>query len=203
MRRALLAAVVVAAAGGSTLAFAANLNGVAATSLTVYSAPSTVPTSSCSSGATQDTWIDSAHKNTQHGTDAQLTVTAGGASWALVQFAPCAPANAAIVSASLDLYLASSPGGGRSYGAYPITSSWSETVTWRNAPSTGGQSASATPGGSGSTTSWSLASDVQAMVDGGANYGWAIEDNGGGTVSGSYDSREGGNPPALSLVYYP
>lgn len=203
-RRALSLSLLVAAVGGSTLAFASSLNGVTAAKLTAYSAASTVPTSSCSSNATKDTWVDSAHKNTQHATGTTLTVTGtGSATWALVQFTPCAPANAAIVSASLQMYLRTSPGS-RTYGAYLATSTWAETATWNSRPSTNAAPTStAATGAGGSTTTWSLAGDVQSMVNGGANNGWAVEDAAAGTASGSYDSREGTNPPVLAITYYP
>lgn len=205
-RRALILSLLAAAVGGSTLAFASSLNGVTAASLTDYSAASTVPISSCSSNPTQDTWIDAAHTNTQHTTSATLDVTNGAKpSWTLVQFSPCAPANAAVVSASMQLYLGTAPGSARTYGVFPITGSWAETATWRTQPTISGtQSASATTGASGSTTSWSVTADTQGFVNGGANNGWAIEDNGAGaSTTGTYDSREGTNPPSLALTYYP
>ncbi|MGZ4389837.1 MAG: CBM96 family carbohydrate-binding protein [Gaiellaceae bacterium] len=205
-RRVLILSLLLAALGGSTLAFASTLNGVTAQSLTVYAAASTVPTSSCSSNPTQDTWIDAAHTNTQHATSTTLQVTNGSKpTYALVQFAPCASANAAIVSASLQMRLSTAPGSTRIYGAYPISSSWAETVTWRTTPTiSGSASATATTGSSGSTTSWSLVGDVQSIVNGGANNGWAIEDtNNTGAFTGTYDSREGTNPPVLALTYYP
>ncbi len=205
-RRVLILSLAVAALAGSSFAFASTLNGVTAQSLTAYAAASTVPTSSCSSNPAQDTWIDAAHTNTQHATSTTLQVTNGAKpSYALVQFAPCAPANAAVVTASLQMLLSTAPGSTRTYGAFPITSAWTETVTWRTAPSISGTaSATATTAGSGSTTSWSLVGDVQSMVNGGANNGWAIEDtNNTGSFTGSYDSREGTTPPALSITYYP
>jgi hypothetical protein len=204
-RRVLILSLAVAALAGSSFAFASTLNGVTAAKLTVYAAASTVPTSVCSSTSTKDTWVDSAHKNTQHATTANLDVTSGSKpTYALVQFTPCAPANAAVVSASLQLYLRTAPGSTRTYGVFPITSSWVETDSWNSQPTVGAQSASATTGASGSTTSWTVTADTQGFVNGGANNGWEIQDNGAGaTTTGSYDSREGTNAPALSIVYYP
>ncbi len=59
-------------------------------------------------------------------------------------------------------------------------------------------------GAAGSTTSWTVTADTQGFVNGGANNGWEIQDNGAGAATtGSYDSREGTNKPALSITYYP
>lgn len=204
IRRALLLSLLLAALGGGSLAFASTLNGVTAHSLTFYSAASTVPTSSCSSNATKDTYVDSAHKNTQHATNATLLVEGTSSTqWTLVQMTPCATANAAIVSASLQLLLSTSPGS-RTYGAYLVTGSWTETATWNSRPATNASpTATASTGGSGSTTSWNVTSDVQSMVNGGANNGWEIQDGATGTATGTFSSREGTTPPSLAITYYP
>lgn len=205
MRRALVFGLLLALAAGSTRAFASSLGSLSAAALTSFSAASTVPTSSCSSNPTQDTWIDAAHTTTAHATSTTLQVTSGiKPVYALVQHTPCAPANARIVSATLQLHLGTAPSSSRAYGAFPITSSWAETVTWKTAPTISAvQSASATTGASGSWMSWSLTGDVQGMVNGGGNNGWAIEDNGSGTFTGALDSREGSSPPVLAITYYP
>ena len=205
MRRALVFGFLSAFAAGPTSAFASSLGSVSAAALTSFSAASTVPTSSCSSNPTQDTWIDAAHTTTSHAASTTLQVASGSKpTYALVQHTPCALANARIVSATLQLHLGTAPSSPRAYVVLPITTSWAETVTWKTAPATSAvQSASATTGASGSWMSWSLTGDVQGIVDGGGNNGWAIEDNGSGTFTGTLDSREGSNPPVLAIVYYP
>lgn len=205
MRRALVVGLLLALAAGSTRAFAASLGGLSAASLTSFSAASTVPTSSCSSNPTQDTWIDAAHTATSHATSTTLQVASGSKpTYALVQHTPCALANARIVSATLQLHLGTAPSSPRAYVVFPITSSWVETVTWKTAPTISAvQSASATTAASGSWMSWSLTGDVQSMVNGGGNNGWAIEDNGSGAFAGILDSRESSNPPVLAITYYP
>ena len=59
-----------------------------------------------------------------------------------------------------------------------MTASWPENTNWNGSGGCdlrdgGGD---ATTGGSGSTISWSLTSQVQAIVNGGTNNGWAIGD---------------------------
>jgi hypothetical protein len=197
----------VLSAGGAAVASASTLGPVSVQSVTTYAAASTVPTSSCSSNPTQDAMIDGQRKNGNFGTQTTLTVTSNGTkpAYGLVQFTPCATANAYIVSATLQLLLATAPAGTRTYGAFPISGSWAEnTVTWNSAPGISGTaSAIQTTGASGSTMQWTLTGDVQGFVNGGANHGWALEDTGSTFDSGTLDSREGATPPVLSIVYYP
>jgi hypothetical protein len=199
----LSALVAVAACAGS--ASASGLGPVTAASVTTYAVASTVPTSSCSSNPTQDATVDAGHKNTTNGTLTTLTIASGSKpEWGLVQFTPCAPANAAIVSASMQLRVTLAPGA-RTWGAYLVNGAWTEaSVTWNNVPAVSATVSDSQPAGAvGSTVQWSLAADVQAIVNGGANNGWAIEDNGAGTTTGTLSSREGAVQPVLSLVYYP
>jgi hypothetical protein len=199
----LVALAVVAICAGS--ATASGLGPVTAASVTTYSAASTVPTSSCTSNPTQDADIDANHKNTNDGTATTLTISSGGKpEWGLVQFTPCAPANASIVSAGMQLRVTLGPGA-RTWGAYLVNGTWAEnTVNWNNAPAISTTASDAqSAGATGSTMQWSVTADVQAIVNGGANHGWAIEDNGSGTATGTLSSREGTVKPVLSLVYYP
>ena len=182
-RRALLVLLVLAGLGGGSLAFASTLNGVTAHSLTFFSASSTVPTQSCSSGPTADTYVDGTNAKgmkTNYGGASTMAVVSGSKpQYALVAFNPCASANAKILSATMQLYLGSSPGS-ETHTAYAITSGWSEnTVTWNTAPTLGSSVASATTGGNGSWTSWNLTSAVQSIVNGGSNNGWEIQDGSG------------------------
>lgn len=195
----------VAAGTCATSASASGLGPVTSASVTTYSAASTVPTSSCTSNPTQDSTIDANHKNLNNGTATTLTVVSGAKpEWGLVQFTPCAPANAAIVSAAMQLRVTLGPGA-RTWGAFPVNGAWAETsVTWSNAPAISATASDSQPAGAtGATVQWSLTADVQAIVNGGANNGWAIEDNGAGIATGTLSSREGAVKPVLSLVYYP
>jgi hypothetical protein len=206
-RRALLLLLFVLVAARPVLASASTLGGLTVQSLTTYAAASTVPTSSCNSNPTQDATIDGQRKNSNYGSQTTLTVTSNGTkpAYGLVQFTPCASANAYIVSATLALLLSTAPGGTRTYGAFPVSGGWVEsTVTWNTAPGISGTaSATQTTGASGSTMQWTVTGDVQGFVNGGANNGWALEDTGTTYDSGSLDSREGATQPVLSIVYYP
>lgn len=203
MRRLLLLVVVLlAVAVGSAVAFAASL-GVTAKALTSYGAASTVPTSTCTATASQDSYVDSQRQRRNYGSSSTLSV--GSRTFrrrtttdiALVQVDPsCVPANAKIVSAHLVLQGSQQPG--HVYGAYRITSSWSQgSVNWRNRPSIGSESSVST------SMDWNVTSDVQSIVDGGAYYGWAIEDDSSGSGLATYDSIESGSPPTLTITYWP
>jgi hypothetical protein len=200
-------AVLGAVAGSTTIASAAGLGTVTVQPVTTYAAATTVPTTSCSSNPTQDATIDGQHKNSNYGGTATLDVKENGtkSSYGLVQFSPCASANARVVSATLALLLSAAPGGTRTWGVFPIQGGWTEGgVTWSGAPAISGTASDAqTTGATGSTMQWGVAADVQGFVNGGANYGWAIEDTGTTTDTGSLDSREGATQPVLTIVYYP
>jgi len=205
-RRTVLLVLLAAAAGCATTAFASDVGGVSSGRLTVWSGPTSIPASSCSSGPTQDSYVDSQHRNNSHGGESNLDVIGSSTpTYTLIQFAPCAPSNALVLTAGMSLYLRTSPGAGRSYDVYPMTASWSENTSWSASGGaiSGTAVATATTGGSGSTISWSLTSQVQAIVSGGTNNGWAIGDQSTAFAQGSFDSREGANTPSLALTYYP
>ena len=206
LRTAVLA-ILGATAGGATVASAAALGTVTAQPVTVYTGSSTVPTQTCTSNPTQDATVDFQHKNWMLGGNATLDVSANGgkSSDGFVQFAPCASANAHVVSATLTATMASAPGATRTWGLYPIQGAWSEsTVSASTAPAVSGTaSTSATTVTTGATMSWSVTGDVQGWVDGGTNNGWSIQDTATTSASGSLASRESGTPPVLQIVYYP
>ena len=194
-----------ALASCGTAAFASTIGSVTTQSLTFWSGSTSIPPSSCSSTATQDTYIDAQHKNNTHGSDNPLVVIASSKpTYTLVQFTPCAPANAKILSATLQLTLTASPGS-VPYGVYPMNAAWSESSSWNTSGADVGTSSITSTTASGGTVSWSLTSQVQAIVDGGGNNGWAIgDDSGSAFQSSSFASREAGsNPPTLVLSYYP
>ena len=206
MTRAIVIVVVVALlAAGASIAYASTLGPVTAQHVTRYAAASTVPTSSCNAADDYDTWIDATNPTTKHGGTATLRVNAQRPSYALLFFTPCAPANAAIVGATLGLYLGTSPNKQRTHEVHDITSGWSNATTWSTQPSYSATvAASALTGADGSTTTWDLTADVQAIVDGGTNDGWEIQDNGSGNGNALYDSLDGATQlPNLSITYYP
>ena len=192
-------------ASGASIAYAATLGTVTAQHVTRYAAASTVPTSSCNATDDYDTWIDAASPGTKHGGSVTLRVNAQRPSFALLMFTPCAPANASIVGATLGLYLGTAPNKQRTHEVHDITSAWSKATTWSTQPTYSGTiAASALTGANGSTTTWDLTADVQAIVNGGLNDGWEIQDNGSGNANALYDSLQGATQiPDLSIAYYP
>jgi hypothetical protein len=199
----------------------AALLGVTSTSVTVYTAASSIPPTVCTlSAADADSYVSSGSTSSNFGTATSLNVQASGVLGSdmrtFVQFslAPCSiPANALITAAALDLYLYAAPGADRTYDAHRVTASWTETgITWSNQP---GTAASATASVSTGTTdnvtqTWDVMSDVQAFVDGTANNGWRIRDQNEnpllGTQLGQFRSAEHGTAsqrPTLEITYYP
>lgn len=193
------------AVSGASFASAASIGSVTVQSVTSYSASSTVPTSSCSSNSTQVATINGQQKTKNYVNTLTITDNGSRPSYGLVQFSPCASANAYVVSATFGATIATAPSATRTWGVFPITSAWSAgTVTWSTAPTISGTaSATQTTGAAGSTMTWSpVAADVQGWVNGGANDGWAIEDTGSTYDTGSL-TPTGGSAPTLSIVYYP
>jgi hypothetical protein len=202
VRRLLVLATLGAALGAAAHAVAATIGGVAVQSVTAYTGASTVPTSSCSGGDDYDTWIDEPNPNQKHGGNATLRVNKQRASYALVQFTPCAPNGASIVSATLTLTFDTPPASTRTHTLYTVTSSWLKSATWNTQPSTGAVSATATTGTTG--TQWGVTGDVQSFVAGGTNDGWEIRDEDNRNSNALYDSSSGGTtPPSLAITYYP
>jgi hypothetical protein len=202
VRRLTLVAAAAAALGLAARAVASTLGPVAVQSVTAYAGASTVPTSSCSGGDDYDTWIDSPNPNQKHGGNATLRVNKQRPSYALVQFTPCAPGGAVVVSATLTLTFDTPPANTRTHTLYAITSNWAKSATWNTQPSVGGVSATATTGAT--ETDWDVTSDVQSYLDGGTNDGWEIRDEDNRNSNALYDSSSGGTaPPSLAITYYP
>lgn len=135
------------------------------------------------------------------------------------------PAGSTINSATLSIYIVESSASDASYqiGAYRLLRNWVEAEATWNSYSTGNDWA--TPGATGSgdcsasaggtvvvgtsATTYQditgLAADVQAMIDG-ANYGWLLRKDGGGTNDLSYRSfsselDSNGQRPKLTVDY--
>jgi hypothetical protein len=133
---------------------------------------------------------------------------------ALVQFgvktSNCAeggtlPSNATVTVATLAL----TGTAGRTIGVALVGCSWSQsTVTWNSASTTCG-SPMTSPSGTnttllnGSTVTWSVLSDVQAIVSGAAGIdgGWVLWDTGTGNNSTSF-TTSGSGGPQLTITYH-
>src|SRR5262249_24798830 len=116
-----------------------------------------------------------------------------------------------ITSATLKLYMTTAPTSSRTFEAHRITGTWSEgTVTWQGAPAYTNSATSSTTTGttSGVWLSWDITADVQAWVNGTANYGTLVRDanenaNSGG-ISADFASRENATSadlPQLVITY--
>lgn len=213
-----IVAAAAAALGASGAGIAATL-GVTAARLTSYAAAGTVPTSTCTLNPVADAYVDSNSKASNFGTATTVKVqAASGATKPMRSFlrfnvAGCVPANAAIVSATLGLYLRTAPLLSRTYEVATASAAWTESggggITWNNQPgvSTTPTASVATGITSGVQLQWNVAADVQAFADGtAANNGWRVADSAEGsavTYTGTLDSREGTNRPVLSISYWP
>jgi hypothetical protein len=111
-----------------------------------------------------------------HGNDTLLFVkTHGSIKWrALVRFAPpTIPTGCVVGSASLQL-IAATWSEGRILQAQELASDWSEqTASWGAQPLTTGLVATTT---SGSSVTWDVTTQVQAMLAAGSHYGFQIRD---------------------------
>jgi hypothetical protein len=156
--------------------------------------------------ASADAWIDQNSSSNNFGSDSILKVQSksGNNFRALVRFTlPAAPAGCVVQSAKLRLYAASYKSG-RTLQALRINAAWTEGgVTWSNQPATTGTAAT-TSSGSG-YREWDVASQVQAMYDTGANYGFLIRDaSEGADAEQQFHSREKGESvPQLVITFAP
>jgi hypothetical protein len=200
---------------GSNIGAAAGLS-LTPRSLTVLSAPATVPLSTCTLTAVADSYVDGdvLAAGSNFGTGATLGVrsSALGNRRFFVRFdlTACPDfANARVTSATLDLF-ATTAAAGRTYDAHRVAASWSETaVTWNNQPAVAA-SATASTATAGGEMSWSVAADVSSVVAGSAtNFGWRIADRTESAAlaqTSTFASREDGTPsrrPRLEIEYYP
>jgi hypothetical protein len=122
------------------------------------------------------------------------------------------PAGSTVGHATLKLCFASDPGTeavGRTHELRLVTSSWTETgVTWNNQPTVSATvTASITVPSGAQCVSFTVTADVQAWVDGAANYGWRLADQDEVTPDSyltTYAARENGSPgqrPNLNVPY--
>jgi hypothetical protein len=123
---------------------------------------------------------------------------------ALVKFdLPQIPQGCAIQSATLRMYTASTKTG-RTIQALQVNANWTENgVTWSNQPATTGAAAT-TSSGSG-WREWNVASLVQAMYNGGVNYGFLLRDaTENKDAEQQFHSREKGSEiPQLVITFGP
>jgi hypothetical protein len=155
--------------------------------------------------ATADTYVVQGNPDTNDGADLAMQVASGAGqnSRVLVRFTlPVAPVDpdCPMTSAVLRLnrYVIST--GGRTLHAKRATASWGElTATWNNQPVTTDVDLAAAP--SGTAVDFTVTAQVASMYAG-TNNGFLVRDsleNSSGTQI--YSTREGGNPPTLTITY--
>jgi CSLREA domain-containing protein len=157
--------------------------------------------------ADADAWIDENSSSTNKGSDSILKIQSKSPHdnfRTLVHFALSVdlPAGCVVKSATLSLYTASGTPE-RTLEVLQVADAWSENqVTWANQPQTTGTAAT-TDSASGNLE-WDVTSQVQAMYDAGANYGFLIRDSveGESGAEQQFHSREKGeNPPQLVITF--
>ena len=208
-----------AVALGGTIAAAASLP-VTAKSLTVFTASSTVPLSSCTVTAAADAYVDGAVLNSgsNFGTATTLSVRSdvlgNRRAFARFDLSSCTGfANPRVTSATLQLFLATAPSSSRTYQLHRAAATWTESgITWSNQPATAASATATAATGttSGVTLSWAVTPDVQSFADGTTtNFGWRVRDateDSLSAVTGTFASREDGTAtrrPKLVVSYYP
>jgi hypothetical protein len=218
--RALALAAVVAALAASGVAFASTLV-MGPTSLTVYTAASTLPVSTCAVAApVADTYADEGSTFSTFGTATTLDVRSARTlvfvpanKRAFVRFdlSSCGiPTTVRVVSATMKLFMSTAPSASRTYSAHRITTAWGETsLTWNQQPDvTGSATASVATGTTANVAvEWNVLPDVQAFVAGSVtNHGWRVSDSiESATGESRFSSREHGTPgqrPSLVVTYY-
>lgn len=219
LRTVVLVAVVVAFVA-SAVGFASAL-AIAPKSLTVHTAASSVPISTCTLTSAADTYADQGSGGSNFGTATTLQVRSGTTlilladnkrTFVRFDLASCSiPSSARVLTGRVRLFMSSAPSATRTYQASRVTASWAETsLDWNNQP---GVAATATATALTGTTSnvtleWDVVADVRAFVAGTAtNNGWriadAVESN---TGESQFRSREHGTAsqrPSLVVTYYP
>lgn len=119
-------------------------------------------------------------------------------------------AGAIIISAILHLYETGTRGYNRTLAAHKVTTPWSEmsvtNANFNNAFSSSPSALAQLSWPSGINGAWDLKNDVQAFINGGANYGWLVKDNNedGSQSFWQFASKEYSNAglrPVLKVSY--
>jgi hypothetical protein len=198
----------------SSVAYAASLN---VSSWHLWAGSQTLTKATCTvTGALVDTYVDQNAATTGFGAAATLIMIPSGdapkQAWVFVKFdlTSCnIPTTGGADSATLSLYLSNAPTTSFNYDVTRVTSTWASTLTWNQAQALT-YAASPTTSIAGGTTvgakTFTVTSDVDSFIKGGANYGWRISDTGVGqnlmkdtATFASTDSAA--NVPTLTINY--
>jgi hypothetical protein len=220
----LLVVAVLVAVVATGVGFAAAL-AITPKSLTVHTAASNVPISTCTRTPAADSYVHVGSGGSNFGTATTLHVRSAVTlalladdkrSFVRFDLSACAiPANARVETATLSMFMSTAPSASRTYDLHRATASWGETtVTWNNQPAVAALATGSVETGTTAnvTRSWNVLADVRTFVDGTVtNNGWRIKDQvEGGLLGNSYEgrfnSREHGTAsqrPTLVITYYP
>jgi hypothetical protein len=213
------------------VAFAATGVGYAAAlaitskSLTIHTAASTVPISTCTVTPAADSYVHVVSGGSNFGTQTTLhvrsAVTLGlladdKRSFLRFNVSSCSiPTNARVESATMTLFMSTPPSASRTYELHRATATWGETtVTWNNQPAVAALATASVATGTTAnvTRQWNVLADVRTFVDGTVtNNGWRIKDQvEGGLLGNSYEGRfnsrehaTASQRPTLVITYYP
>jgi hypothetical protein len=194
-------------------------------SLTVHTAASTVPISTCTLTAAADSYVHANSGGSNFGTATTLQVRSAVTlglladdkrSFLRFNVSSCSiPTNARVESATMTLFMSTAPSQSRTYELHRATASWGETtVTWNNQPAVAAVATGSVATGTTAnvTRQWNVLADVRTFVDGTiTNNGWRIKDQVeggllGNSFEGRFNSDEHGTAsqrPSLVITYYP
>jgi hypothetical protein len=204
--------------------FAAAL-AITPTSLTVHTAASAVPISTCTLTSSADSYVaedDDSNFGTATAVHVRsyqtvlIVIPTNRNRRGFVKFdlSSCSiPAAAAVKTATLSVFLSSAPNQNRTWNIHRVTASWTEAgITWSDQPATAVTNSATVATGTTSnvTLQANVLTDVGAFVSGSqANNGWRFADsleNSSTERLGQFRSREHATTsqrPTLAITYYP
>jgi hypothetical protein len=186
---------------------------------TAVGTPTPTPTStstptSRSLDAVGDSFVELDNPDANNGTQTEMSVDGDPTQTnrAFVRFdVSSIPAGSTVGHATLMLCFAANLAEGRVHELRLVTSDWTEMgVTWNNQPTVSATVTDSITVPSGAQcVSFTVTVDVQAWVDGAANYGWRLADQDeltAGSYLATYATRENSSPgqrPQLVVPYSP
>jgi hypothetical protein len=193
---------------GSGVAYAATLS---VSSWSLFAGSQALTKGTCTVTGALDTYVDQSNAGQSFGTSTFLGTRSntGSKAWTFVKFdlSSCSlPTTAGADSATLSLRLTMAPGSSRTLTVTPVLSSWGNTLTWTQAQSLsyGSTTTTFTTGTTSNVTRTATVTvDVDDLIKSpSANYGWRIQDNGGGSFTSVFASSDSAsNKPQLVINY--
>ena len=194
-------------------------------SLTVHTAASAVPISTCTVTPSADSHVEqdddsnfgsatALHVQSYQTTVVVLTTSRNRRGFVKFDLSSCSiPANAAVKTATLKVFLSAAPTQNRTWNIRRVTGSWTEAgVAWASQPATAVTNSATVATGTTSnvTLQASVLADVAAFVSGSqTDNGWRLSDsveNSSTQRNGQFSSREHATTsqrPTLVVTYYP